>query len=37
MFVHKDILDSLDKSKKELKFVVEGYGWFRLPLGDLWG
>lgn len=34
IYVHRDILKDLDRTKRELKFVVEGYGWFRLPLQE---
>lgn len=34
-YISKDIIAGLEEKSKELKFVVEGYGWFRIPIPDV--
>jgi hypothetical protein len=31
-YVAKEIMNGLEEQTQELKFVVEGYGWFKLPI-----
>ncbi len=37
IYIDKDILKDFDKKKKVFRFVVEGYGWFRVPIQELSG
>jgi hypothetical protein len=34
-YVAKEIMNGLEEKTQELKFVVEGYGWFKIPIPDV--
>lgn len=35
IYIDKSILGEIDEHNKVLRFVVEGYGWFRVPIDSL--